>query len=682
MPRDGQYAQMKHPFATIIFRAIIPLLLLAFDPHFVTGQDSPQPLAPRDGQPSPSPPPHPVTSDLPLNLSPNPSAPGEVGTTTHAAKKVKKLQPRDHASTPPPPTTNVTNVQFAAGKTRDNITAPIFYLVLLDIFILILCATVFSVAYRQKTRSLRGYVSKLEKDLHDKTHYVSNLEKDLRPLEKYKGLADAAQRAQTILAEAQAQAVNTIENAKAAAAALRTEAEQQTTMDKEDAKQRLKDAKDKEKTAESYADERLRDATINAATIIEEANERATEIAGEAYEALKTVEHLKATAVAMKNVLEGYGDQYIIPSYNLLDGLAEEFGFTEAGQQLRNARERIRLMIDNGIAAKCDYVEPVRRTTAIRFVLMAFNGSVDSILSEVRHDNHGTLRQKIEDEFHLVNELGHPFRNARITREYLKVRYAELHWAAVVNQLKIDEREQQRQIREQIREEERAQREFEKVIKEAAHEEEMLRKAMEKIREQVAKASEEQKAKYEDQLRQLGEKLREAEERSQRAISMAQITKSGYVYIISNIGSFGDDIYKIGLTRRVEPEERVRELGSASVPFEFDVHAMIYSEDAPALEHDLQNVFVKKQVNKVNPRKEYFKVSLREIRDEVERRGFKEVRWTMAAAARQYKESVALERAMMAQKGNEDDWAEWMKKQRREVAAQFQFSDGSDAKSN
>lgn len=91
---------------------------------------------------------------------------------------------------------------------------------------------------------------------------------------------------------------------------------------------------------------------------------------------------------------------------------------------------------------------------------------------------------------------------------------------------------------------------------------------MENALHRVQQANEEQKAKYESQLQELTEKLREAEERSQRALSMAQQTKRGHVYIISNIGSFGADVYKIGLTRRLEPLDRVRELGDSSVPFE------------------------------------------------------------------------------------------------------------------
>jgi len=113
--------------------------------------------------------------------------------------------------------------------------------------------------------------------------------------------------------------------------------------------------------------------------------------------------------------------------------------------------------------------------------------------------------------------------------------------------------------------------------------------------------------------------LKEAEEKNKRAQSMAELTKSGHVYVISNIGSFGDDVLKIGMTRRLDPMDRVDELGDASVPFDFDVHAMIYSDDAPALEKELQAIFAKHQVNKVNCRKEFFRAGIFKIKDTFEK---------------------------------------------------------------
>ena len=134
---------------------------------------------------------------------------------------------------------------------------------------------------------------------------------------------------------------------------------------------------------------------------------------------------------------------------------------------------------------------------------------------------------------------------------------------------------------------------------------------------------------------------------------MAQQTKRGHVYVISNIGSFGEEVFKIGLTRRLEPLDRVKELGDASVPFSFDVHAMIFSEDAPKLEKELHSLFNNRQVNKVNPRKEFFKVPVVEIKKEIEKLGL-ETHWTMRSEALEYRESLQLEKKALLSKSQSE----------------------------
>jgi hypothetical protein len=313
-------------------------------------------------------------------------------------------------------------------------------------------------------------------------------------------------------------------------------------------------------------------------------------------------------------------------------------------------------MVKEHLAAACDYVEDNRRTTAINFVVDAFNGKVDSILSKSKKDNYGKLEQQIRDAYALVNYNGKAFRNARISEEYLDARLQELHWAVIVQELRAKEQEEQREARERMREEEKARRDFERAQKAAEKEEAMLKKTMEKAQAMLEKASEEQRAQYEAQLADLAQKLQEAEEKNQRAISMAQQTKRGNVYVISNIGSFGENVYKVGMTRRLDPLDRVRELGDASVPFKFDVHAIIESEDAPALEHTLHQELALMQMNKVNPRKEFFKVSLADIRKLVEKHGLN-VSWTMAAEAAEYRETMAIEEQM---KNDPAVQARWM----------------------
>jgi hypothetical protein len=450
-------------------------------------------------------------------------------------------------------------------------------------------------------------------------------------------LAQAEHDAGIFLRDAESRAAEMIETARAEASSTTSEARQSA------------------KSMKAEAQALLHSATTKAAEIIASANARAQEIAGKAYDVVRNAELYENTAKAMKNIIDGYGDQYIVPAHSLLDDLAEEFGHKQAGQELKRAREHSKIMVGNGTASMCDYVETNRKEMAERFVLDAFNGKVDSILSRVKHDNVGTLQQEIRDAFTLVNFNGKAFRDARITEEYLDARLEELRWAGVTQELKLAEKEEQRRIREQIREEEKARRDYERAMREAAKEEEMLRKAMETARAQFDQASDEQKAQYEQQLLELEQKLTEAEKKNQRAMSMAQQTRRGHVYIISNIGSFGENIYKIGLTRRLDPTDRVRELGDSSVPFEFDIHAMIFSDDAPALETQLHKHFVLGQVNKVNHRKEFFRADLAHIRSEIGKLGH-ETHWTMVAEATAYRESLAIERAIESDPMAREQW--------------------------
>lgn len=477
---------------------------------------------------------------------------------------------------------------------------------------------------------------------------------------KYQHIIDAEAAAKDILGEAS----DTLDEAKAQAQGLISEA-------RLDANKLRQQASEKASASLAQSEARLHSATQEAEKFIALAKVRATEIAGDAYAAMNRAEEFASTAQAMKNIIDGYGDAYIVPTYNLLDDLADEFGFTEAGQKLKAARETSRTMVKAGTAAACDYAENNRKEIAVRFVVDAFNGKVDSILSRGKSDNHGKLEQEIRDAYALVNHNGRAFRNARITEAYLGARLDELKWAVIAQALKEQARDEQRRLREQIREEEKARKEFERAIKDAAKEEDALRKAMEKVQAQVADANEAQRAEFEAKLLELQAKLQTAEDKNKRALSMAQQTRSGHVYVISNIGSFGEDMFKVGMTRRLEPSDRVRELGDASVPFEFDVHAMIFSDDAPGLEKSLHRHFLRQQVNKVNPRKEFFRLSLEAIRGELETLGI-ETQWTMTAAAHQFRETMKIEQQIRDNPAIEREWSRHQLEVEETVEAEFE----------
>lgn len=164
---------------------------------------------------------------------------------------------------------------------------------------------------------------------------------------------------------------------------------------------------------------------------------------------------------------------------------------------------------------------------------------------------------------------------------------------------------------------------------------------MAKARLEAEQASAEQKLIFAEQIAALNQRLTEAEAKNQRALSMAQQTRKGNVYIISNVGSFGDEVFKVGMTRRLEPMDRIWELSDASVPFDFDVHAIIPCEDAPALENLLHNEFDDLRINKVNFRKEFFRVPLERLRSLITAKGI-QASFTMVAEAHEYRETQVL----------------------------------------
>ncbi|MBY4890625.1 DUF4041 domain-containing protein [Pantoea sp. DY-15] len=473
-------------------------------------------------------------------------------------------------------------------------------------------------------------------------------------LEAEKTIKTAGSIAKTTVNEAQLKASNIIFEANSQARLTISNANNEAVIITKDARDARLKARERLDNANIRTNELISNANDNAMKIVADAESRAKEIAGSAYEAKEFAETYQAVAKSMKNKIQGYGDEWIVPNRSVLDELAENYEFTDAGRELQKARELTKSLIKTSKAASCDYVEPNRRNTAIKFVLDAFNGKVDSTLSKIKHNNYGILSQEIKDAFQLVNYNGSAFRSAKITDIYLQARLNELKWGVAVNEIMLEEKEEQRRIKEQLREEEKARREYEKAIKEAEKEERTIQQAIDKAIKELTLAGEEQKLALEQKLAELQIKFEEAEAKNQRAISMAQQTRSGHVYVISNIGSFGEDVYKIGMTRRLEPLDRVRELGDASVPFAFDVHAMIYSDDAPSLENHLHKVFNEKQVNKVNSRKEFFNVCIKDIKSSVANMNI-DAHWTMFADAKEYRESIAIKNERTAaQAANEE----------------------------
>lgn len=503
--------------------------------------------------------------------------------------------------------------------------------------------------YQTENNSLKTNLQSAKKDLS----YIQITNRELRDkiaeLSQYQNIIDVKVECEYLLKKAQKDYEK-----------LREKGNQELFEAQENAKESRRAIKESTEKKQREIELLYENAVRESKRIIDNAENKAESIGGDAYRSLREANEIADRIQAMKNVIKGYGNEYLVPSYTLLDQLAEDFSHKDAGENLKKLRQNNKIMIINRQAGICEYMDNERQKTAVDFVIDAYNGKVDSILSTVKKDNYGILKQKIEDAFQLVNFNGKAFRNARISEIYHHARLEELKWAVVAQELRAAELEEQREIREQIREEEKARKEFEKAIKDAEKEEQTLKRLIEKAEAQVSRANEEQKAIFQQKLEELQGKLEQAEEKNQRAISMAQQTKTGNVYVISNIGSFGEHIYKIGMTRRLEPLDRVRELGDASVPFEFDVHAMIYSDDAPALERQLHKKFLKNQLNKINPRKEFFRLNLSDLKNHLETIGIS-CKWTLLAEAKQYRETLKLEEEMKTNKNLEAEWELYQK---------------------
>lgn len=252
--------------------------------------------------------------------------------------------------------------------------------------------------------------------------------------------------------------------------------------------------------------------------------------------------------------------------------------------------------------------------------------NVKWIAKSINANNYAASKQKLLDIISRCRSIGFEVtvEEEAVLLNDLKQEFEKAVRAAL-------EREEQARIKAQIRDdllrEREVQRELDRIGREKAAIEAALAVAL-------AQARDEHDAEVEDLRRRLAEA-----EASQRAISQAQITKAGYVYVISNIGSFGEGVYKIGMTRRLAPMDRVRELGDASVPFPFDVHMLISATNAPELERHLHKTFYKKQINRVNPRREFFRLTLEEIAAEV-RHCHGDVEYQADAEALEYRQSI------------------------------------------
>lgn len=365
-----------------------------------------------------------------------------------------------------------------------------------------------------------------------------------------------------------------------------------------------------------------------------------------------TLASLASQEADLKKLLAVYGDELVSIDCGLYKP-SFDFDTSERFKAaIDGVRDEQKRMLKDESAAICNAKWTVngsetegRKQTKhyTRLMLRAFNGEADAIVANVKWNNITRMVERLDNIAAAINKLGETHQ-IRIQLKYILLKHSELQLTYEYQEKLRAEKEEQRRIQEQIREEEKAQRELDRALKEAEDEEKKYARALEKARGELEHSYGLESEKMQGKVALLEQQLKEALANKERAISRAQLTKSGHVYIISNIGSFGENRFKIGMTRRLEPMDRIRELGDASVPFEFDVHAMIYSENAPELEGILHDAFSAKRVNLVNDRKEFFDVSIDEIAEAVLKHDAKIV-IIKIPEARDYRETMSIREA-------------------------------------
>lgn len=325
----------------------------------------------------------------------------------------------------------------------------------------------------------------------------------------------------------------------------------------------------------------------------------------------------------------------------------------EYKNKLLDIRDQQKLMLKEGTAARGNSSWAVNNSSTQgkhlikdvqKLCLRSFNNECDTAVASVKFNNYDRCEARIRKSAEAVEKLG-KIMGIFISGRYVELKIKELQLALEYETKKQEEKEALRELKAQQREEAQARKEMEQAKQAAEKEQKHYTNALTKITEQLASCSDLQreelsakKSEIESHLARITESIKDLDYRQ------ANI-KAGYVYVISNIGAFGENVYKIGMTRRLDPQERVDELGDASVPFKFDVHAMIFSENAPALEAALHREFESKKVNMINGRKEFFRVSLDEIKKVVFENHDKAVEFIDVPDAEQYRESLKIANA-------------------------------------
>ena len=276
-----------------------------------------------------------------------------------------------------------------------------------------------------------------------------------------------------------------------------------------------------------------------------------------------------------------------------------------------------------------------------KLLLRSFNNECDYCVDNVKFNSIESFEKRIDKSFEAVRKLGRTW-SAEVAQRYKELKIDELRLAFEYQLKKQDEKEEQRKAREQLREQQKLEQEIRAVREKIAKERKHFSAAIKQLEANLAGSSAEERADVEARLAEVRSQCSDLDNAEKEVDYREKNAKAGYVCVISNLGAFGEKVFKIGMTRRLEPLDRIDELSDASVPFDFDVHALIFSDDAPMLESRLHKHFESTRINKVNRRREFFRAEIGEIEAIIRQNYEKVFDLVKEAAAADYRESLRL----------------------------------------
>lgn len=411
--------------------------------------------------------------------------------------------------------------------------------------------------------------------------------------------------------------------------------------------------KEENETLKSLMTPELQDA-VNLTNHIKELQNQEAALNQSISEKNTTLLSLDNEIADLKKLIISFNDDISVQDFALYQPRYSFANSTQYKDRLAQIRDKQKDMIRANAAATGDFTllfnnSKAQGTKVVKdmqkLLIRAFNSECDEVINNVKYNNYDMSFRKITNSANQIAKLGQMLKIC-ITTDYYNLKIEELQLALEFQIKKQEEKEEQRQLRAEERERVRLERELEEQRKKIEKEQSHYQKALLSVLKQLEEPDKSndadllaKRAELENQLGVIDANLQELDYREANQ-------KAGYVYIISDIGSFGKDVYKIGMTRRLEPMERVYELGDASVPFNFDVHAMIFTDDAPKLEAALHRAFEDRKLNMVNTRREFFNVTLDEIKEVIMNNYDKTVEFVDVPDASQYRISQKMKSQM------------------------------------